>query len=207
MSWNNFISKIKPDGKAFRNISFTKHFYDTMAYGLNLIKEYAVYTLSDQVWYVNSNFNPEPWEERYLIEVPSSATLQERREVVKAYMLYPQSLNRLSKDFIKNTLIEAGFTDIDIEYNPTGLTTGYLRANDFGDEKLTFSLGSLTYNSFIISGEITATYYANAIAQTLALKPLQVALYDQLDVLSAIALDDSTAIALDDSTAIAINVL
>jgi hypothetical protein len=206
-NWYNFLIKIKPDGKAFRSILFSKIFYEVLAYGLNLIKDYAIVEIDDQVWFVNDNFNPEPWERRYLINVPATSTLAERRLVVKSYMLFPQSSNRLSKDYIKNSLIEAGYTSIDISYNPTNITDGILRANDITEEKGIFSLGSLSYNNFIITGEITFTYYWNAIYLAMSLKPLQVAMYDTVDVLFAIALDDDFAIALDDNFAIALTVI
>jgi len=203
--WYNFINKIKPDGKPFRSILFSKIFYEVIAYGLNLISDYATYKITDQVWYVNSNFDPEPWENRYLINVPESATIEERRSVVKSYMLFPQSQNRLSRDYIKSSLINAGFTGIDIKYNPTGLNDGYLHVNDITDEKGVFNLGALTYNTFIIDGEITASYYWNALYLALSLKPLQLGMYDKLDILYTIALDDDFAIALDSDFAIALS--
>lgn len=199
IDWYKFILKILPDGKAFRSILFSKIFYETIAYGLNLVKEYAVLTLSDQVWYVNDNFNPEPWERRYQITPPQFATLDERRTIVKTYMMFPQSQNRLSLDYIQQTMIEAGFTDVVIQYNPTGLDDGYLNANDISNEKLIFNMGTLTYNSFIISGLISVTYYYAALYLIMSLKPLQVAVYDQLAILHTIAFDNSNTIALDDN--------
>lgn len=206
-SWYKFILKIKPDGKAFRSIFFSKIFWEVLANAAEIIKEYAVLTINDQVWYVNSNFDPIPWEERYEITPPEFSTLEDRRQVVKSYMLYPQSQNRLSRDYIYNTLISAGYAGIDIEYNPTGLGEGFLHANDFSDEKSSFSIGSLSYNSFIISGELTATSYASAINLTMGLKPLQVVLYDKIEVLTAIAIDDSLVWALDDTLATALTTL
>ena len=103
MDWYNFILKIKPDGKVFKSILFSKIFYEVLAYGFQLVRDYADFTINDQVWYTNENFNPEPWERRYNINVPDDATLSERREVVKSYMLYPQSENRLSLDYLQST--------------------------------------------------------------------------------------------------------
>lgn len=207
MNWYKFLIKIKPDGKAFRSILFSKIFYEVIAFGINMIQEYSILTINDQVWYVNSNFDPEPWEERYQIMVPEFATLDERRQVVKSYMLFPQSQNRLSRDYIQSTIIDAGFTDIVVEYNSSGDSEGFLRANDISDEKIEFGLGPLTYNSFILSGSISESYYYNAISLVMQLKPLQVAVYDKIDVLNAYAFDDNFALAFDDNFALIIPVL
>lgn len=202
-----FLIKIKPDGKAFRSILFSKVFYEVLAYAFNLIKDYAILTINDQVWYVNDNFDPEPWEARYLINVPALATDQERRDVVKSYMLFPQSENRLSKDYIQQTLLDAGFTDLLVEYNSAGSSTGIFRINDFGEEKASFVLGSKAYNTFIVSGEIGETYYSSSITTIMSLMPLQVGFYDQMTVVNAMALNDTYAIALNSNYTIAITVL
>lgn len=207
MNWYNFILKIKPDGKAFRSIFFSKIFFEVLANAAKSIIDYAIFTINDQVWYVNDNFDPEPWEERYEITVPENATLEDRRNTVRSYMSFPQSMNRLSRDYIYDTLIGAGFEGVDVEYNPTGDNEGFLHANDFADEKSTFGLGSLTYNSFIISGTLSATFYVSAINLAMSLKPLQVAMYDKIDVLFAIALDENTVIALDSNLATALTTL
>lgn len=206
-NWYKFLVKIKPDGKAFRSIFFSKIFYEVLASGIETVKDYAILHINDQVWYVNDNFDPEPWERRYEIIPPTNATIEERRQYIKTYMLFPQSQNRLSRDYIYDTLISSGFDGVNIEYNSSGAANGYLHANDFGDEKSDFSIGSLTYNSFIISGELSATFYASAIMLAMSLKPLQVAMYDKIEVLTAIAIDDSLAWALDDSLAIALTTL
>jgi hypothetical protein len=189
--WYKFILKIKPSGKAFRSLSYTKIFFETLAYSFNLIKEYAVLTINDQVWYVNDNFNPEPWEERYQINVPELSTIEDRRKVVMYYMMFPQSENRLSRDYIQNSVIESGFENVLIEYNSSGDSDGYLRANDISDEKLTFSMGSLSYNSFIVSGNVSISYYYNAIYLIMSLKPLQVAMYDTMTIFNAFAIDNT----------------
>jgi hypothetical protein len=207
MNWYNFIQKIKPDGKAFRSILNTKILFEVIANGFKLVVDYAIFNINDQVWYVNDNFNPEPWEARYGIVVPELATLEERREVVKSYMLYPQSGNRLSRDYIQDQLISKGFTDILVEYNSPGNSDGFLRANDFGDEKVSFPLGALVYNSFIISGTVTGVYYNEVINTVLGLKPLQVALYDKINIDQAFAYDETLALALDDNNALAITIL
>jgi hypothetical protein len=207
MNWYRFILKIKPDGKAFRSIFFSKIFWEVLANTAKIIMDYAIFTINDQVWYTNDNFDPEPWEERYDITPSEFSTLDERRQVVKSYMLYPQSQNRLSRDYIYDTLISAGYEGVDIEYNSTGAGDGFLHANDFGDEKSSFSIGSLSYNSFIISGELIASNYVSAINLAMSLKPLQVALYDKVEVLTAIAIDDSLAWALDDTLATALTTL
>jgi len=206
-NWYRAILKIKPDGKAFRSILKSKIFYEMLAYGFNLVKEYAVLTINDQVWYINSNFNPEPWENRYEINVSEFATLDERRQVVKSYMLFPQSQNRLSRDYIENTLHESGFTELEIIYNPTGINSGFYRTNDIYDEKTSFSIGSLVYNNFIIDGTIGESYYYQALYLALSIKPLQVGCFDTIQVLNAVALDNNLAIALDDNLAIALTVL
>jgi hypothetical protein len=207
MDWYKFLIKIKPDGKAFRSILFSKTFYEVLANAIESIKDYAILTINDQVWYVNENFDPEPWERRYEITPPEFSTLEDRRIYVKTYMMFPQSNNRLSRDYIYNTLIDSGFTGIDIEYNSLGAGDGYLYANFFGDEKSSFSIGSLSYNSFIISGELSTTLYASAINLAMSLKPLQVVLYDQIEVLTAIAIDDTLAWAIDDTLATALTTL
>lgn len=206
-NWLKFIQKIKPNGTAFRSLGATKHLFETLAYGLDLITNYAVYTLSDQIWYVNDNFNPELWERRYEINVPEYATIEERSQVVKSYMLFPQSQNRLSKDYIENSLILAGFTDIIVNYNTSEIIDGIFRINDFADETTSFVLGSKTYNTFIIEGEISESYYYDCISQVMALMPLQIGVFDKINVLNTLALNINNAIALDDDYAIAITVL
>lgn len=206
-NWYNFLIKIKPSGKAFRSICFSKIFYEVIASGLKTVIDYGNLNINDQVWFTNDNFNPELWERRYEIIPPETATLAERRTYIKSYMLYPQSQNRLSRDYILDTLIEAGFSDINIEYNSLGDDEGFLFSNDIGDEKLTFDVGLLTYNSFIISGIISASYYSSAINLAMSLKPLQVVMYDKTEVLTALALNDTLAIALDNSLAISLTTL
>lgn len=206
-NWYNFLVKIKPDGKAFRSICFSKIFYEVVAGGLKTIIDYAVFSINDQVWYTNSNFDPEPWEKRYKITPPVNASIEDRSIYIRSFMSYPQSQNRLSRDYIYNTLIEAGYSNINIEYNSIGADSGFLRVNDFGDEKTSFDLGALTYNSFIISGLLPSTFYVSAINLAMSLKPLQVAMYDKTEVLTALALDDDLAIALDNSLAISLTTL
>jgi hypothetical protein len=201
-NWYNFILKIKPDGKAFKSILFSKIFYEVLAYSLNLVKEYAVLRINDQVWFVNSNFDPAPWELRYQLNVPELATIEERRILVKSCMMFPRYSNRLSKDYIQNSLHDSGFSNLEIQYNPSNVTYGILRANDISDEKGKFAIGSLIYNTFIVTGNITEPYYYNAINLVHALKPLQIPFYDTIDVLNTLAfrdevLDDDYVFALD----------
>jgi hypothetical protein len=207
MSWLNFILKIIPDGKAFRVIEGTKILFEVWANAFQSVVDYAILSIDDQVWYVNDNFDPVPWEARYGITPPALATLEERRIVVKSYMLYPQSSNRLSLDYIQSEIDSAGFTGAIVEYNSSGDDTGLLHANDFADEKTEFSLGSLTYNSFIVSGTIQSNYYNDVIKLVMGLKPLQVALYDQLSVNLTLAYDTDYALAIDDTTTLAIKTL
>lgn len=204
MPWYKFLLKIKPDGKAFRSLKYTQILFQVLANGYKLVMDYAILTINDQVWFVNDNFDPEPWEARYGITPPTLATIDERRITVKSYMLYPQSQNRLSRDYILDTLLEAGYTGIDVEYNKFGASDGFLHANDFGDEKISFAIGALSYNSFILSGLVSSVYYVSAIKLAMSLKPLQVVIYDKLTVETAIAIDDSLAWAIDDSLAIAL---
>lgn len=204
MPWYNFLLKIKPDGKAFRSLKYTQILFQVLANGFKSVIDYADFIINDQVWFVNDNFDPVPWEARYGIEVPLGATLEERRITVRSFMIYPQSQNRLSRDYILDTLLEAGYAGIDVEYNSGGATDGFLHANDFSDEKLTFAIGSLSYNSFILSGTMSAVYYISAINLAMSLKPLQVVIYDKITVETAIAIDDSLAWALDDTLAIAL---
>lgn len=206
-NWYKFLLKIKPDGKSFSSILFSKILYQVLANALEIVKDYAVFNINDQVWFVNDNFDPEPWERRYEITPPEAASLDERRQVVKSYMLYPQSQNRLSRDYIYDTLISYGYDGIDVEYNPTGLSGGFLHANDFSDEKSSFNIGALVYNSFILSGTLSATFYTSAINLAMSLKPLQIAIYDEIEVLTAIAIDDTLAWAIDDTLATALTTL
>lgn len=206
-NWYNFLIKIKPDGKVFRSICYSKIFYEMLADALQIVKDYAILIINDQVWYVNDNFDPEPWERRYEITPPEGATLEERREYVKGYMSYPQFKNRLSRDYIYNTLIDLGYEGIEVNYNPSGSTKGFLHANDFGDEKLSFNMGALKYNSFELAGTLTAAFYISALNVAMSLKPLQVAIYDNVEIYTAIALDDTLALALDDTLAITLTTL
>jgi hypothetical protein len=204
MNWFKFLNKIKPDGKAFRAIEWTKTLFEVIADGLQDVIDYADLHINDQVWYVNDNFDPEPWEDRYNITPSPFATLEQRREIVRSYMLYPQSANRLSLDYIQEEMDNAGFTGVVVEYNSTGDSEGYLHVNSSFDEKSSFSLGSLTYNSFILSGSISGVFFEQAIKLALSLKPLQVDFYNKMEVFYAIAIDDSLAWAIDDSLATAL---
>jgi len=202
-NWYKFLIKIKPDGKAFRSILFSKIFYEVLALGLKTISDYAITTINDQVWYVNDNFDPEPWERRYQINVPTDATLMERRMFVKSFMMFPQSKNRLSRDYLYNSLLENGFEFINIEYNSMNVNAGKLRANDINDEKAEFNLGANNFNTFILSGELpNVYYYQNAIYLIMSLKPLQVAFYDTLTFAQALAINDNLILAIDDNLAI-----
>jgi hypothetical protein len=207
MSWFKFINKIKPDGKAFRAIEWSKILFEVIADGLQEVINYADFQINDQVWYVNDNFDPEPWEERYNITPPPLSSLTERREIVRSYMLYPQSANRLSLDYMQSEVDNLGLPGITLDYNPTGDDTGLLHANDGADEKTEFSMGSLTYNSFVVSGTVQTTFYKDTIRLLMSLKPLQVALYDQLDINLALAYDEDFALAIDDTTTLAIKTL
>lgn len=202
--WFSFIQKIKPDGKAYRAIGCTQIMYEVIANAMQELVDYGISTINDQVWYVNDNFDPEPWELRYEIEVPEITTLDERREVVKGYMLYPQYLNRLSRDYIQIALNDLGYTGITVTYNPTGANEGFLRANDFSDEKDSFLLGSNTYNSFILEGTASESQYHSIIKTVMSLKPLQVAVYDKIQVQNSLALDINTDLALDETLTLAI---
>ncbi len=204
MPWYKSILKFKPDGKAFRSLKYTQILFQVLANGYKLVVDYGILTINDQVWFVNDNFDPAPWEARYDIVPPLLSTLNERRITVRSYMMYPQSQNRLSRDYIFDTLIEAGYSGINVEYNSGGASDGFLHANDFSDEKITFAIGSLSYNSFILSGLVSSVYYISAINLAMSLKPLQVAIYDKLTVETAIAIDDSLAWALNDTLAIAL---
>lgn len=202
--WFNFIQNIKPDGKAYRSIGCTKILYEVIANAMKEGVDYAVNTINDQVWYANDNFNPEPWEARYEIEVPETTTIEDRREVVKGYMLYPQYQNRLSLDYIQKVLNDQGYTGITVTYNPMGLNDGFLRANDLADEKLTFGIGALTYNSFILEGTASESQYNSIIKTVMSLKPLQVVFYDKIQVSASLAIDVNTAFAFDENLMLAI---
>jgi hypothetical protein len=205
--WYKYILSIIPDGKAFRSILFSKIFYEVLAGGFELVKNYAVLTLSDQVWYVNSNFDPAPWEQRYQITVPENSTLAQRRTVVKSYMLFPQQSNRLSKSYIESSVIGAGNANVTISYNPTNINLGYFRANDISDEKAEFTIGTNIFNTFVAAGSIDETNYFSALKLILSIKPLQVGFYDTLDVNNTVCYDGTYALALDDNNTIIINII
>lgn len=205
--WYNFLLRIKPDGKAFRSLKYTQILFQVLANAYKSVIDYAIFIINDQVWFTNDNFDPIPWEARYGIIPPEFATLDERRITVRSYMIYPQSQNRLSRDYILDTLLEAGYAGINVEYNASGASDGFLHANDFSDEKTSFTIGALSYNSFILSGIISATFYASAINLAMSLKPLQVVIYDKIEVHTAIAIDDTLAWALDDVLATALTKL
>jgi hypothetical protein len=207
MNWLKFINKIKPDGKAFASIRFTLILFEVMADALKMLVDYADLEINDQVWFVNDNFDPEPWEERYGITPPFGSTIEERRIVVKSFMLYPQSGNRLSLDYMQSVLDDKGYSDAILSYNSLGTDSGFLHVNDFGDEKITFNLGPLTYNTFRVTGDVTAVYYQDIIFTLMGLKPLQVGFYDELNVFSAVAYDETLALAVDDNNTLAITTL
>lgn len=207
MSWQTFINKILPDGKAFGTsgiVNYTRTLVEVMAAAFQVVVNYANLQINDQVWYVNENFDPVPWEARYGITPPEFATLVQRRVVVKSYMMYPQSSNRLSLDYMQSEVDNLGVTGVTLSYNAAGANTGFLHANDSADEKAEFAMGALTYNSFIVAGSIDPNYYNDLIKLLLSLKPLQVALYDQLVSGVTLAYDADYALAIDDNTALAI---
>ncbi len=204
-NWYDFILKILPDGKAFRSILFSKIFWQVLADGYKMIVDYGIFTINDQVWFANDNFDPVPWEARYNIIPPEVSTLDERRLVVKSYMLFPQSQNRLALDYMQSVVNDSGFTDILLEYNSSGSDDGTMQANDFSNEKLSFLLGPLTYNSFRISGVITLAYYITLINLVMSLKPLQVVMYNEIELFAALAIDENFALAIDSNFNLAIN--
>jgi hypothetical protein len=129
-NWYNFLVNIKPDGKAFRSILNTKILLEVIDFGIKLVQDYAIFTINDQVWYTNDNFDPEPWEERYGITVPEFSTIEERRQVVKSYMLFPQYQNRLSLDYFQLSLNNAGYDTITVLYNDeSGASNSNVRMN------------------------------------------------------------------------------
>ncbi len=198
-----YVSLLFPNGRAYSNVEDSEKFNNVIALQIDRVLA-QVQNFQDQLWFMNDNFDPVPWEKRYDINVPVAATLEERRITVKSYMVFPQSTNRLSIDYLQNQLDIAGFGDVIISLNPSGIPIGILHGNNItGTEN--YIVGPDDYNSFYIKGTIKSNYYDNMLLLLMSIKPLDSAIYDDVEFEQALALDDSLTIALSDTLALAIS--
>jgi hypothetical protein len=200
-----YIELLFPNGRAFQSVQDQKKYNKVLALQLDRVMEW-IQEFQDQLWYVNENFNPEPWEERYNIEVPELASLEERRQVVKSYMTFPQSSNRLSLDYIQNQLNLAGFTDVTVSRNESGTPSGKLHGNNVTDTE-DYSVGSDSYNTIVISGTIQSFYYDKMLLLLMSIKPLDTAVYDNVTFDLTLALDEDLALAYDENLVLAFNTI
>ncbi len=194
MDSKRYIELLFPNGRAFASVEDSEKYNEVLAMQIDKVLAW-IQDFQDQLWYVNDNFNPEPWELRYNINVPEFSTLEQRRIIVKSYMAFPQSQNRLSLDYIQGQLNLAGFTNVIVSTNEIGYVGRYIHANNISCFE-NFLIGTDTYNSILISGSIDATYYLKMLLLIMSLKPLDTVVYDDVDVYTTIALDDTLAIAI-----------
>ena len=205
MSSLKFIELLFPDGRAFASVEESKKFNTVLSLQVDRILGWIQY-FQDQIWYANDDFDPEPWEKRYKINVSEFSTIEQRRQVVKSYMVWPQTNNRLSLDYLQKQLDNAGYSDVIISTNENDDIGRYLHGNNISlDEN--YSIGPDTYNSITLNGTIDASIYFDMLLLLMSIKPLDTAVYDNVDVSFAYAFDDNFALAFDDNFALVINTL
>lgn len=205
MDAKRYIELLLPNGRAFNSVADSEKYNEVLALQIDRILGWIQY-FQDQLWYVNDNFDPEPWEKRYDIDVPELASLEERRITVKSYMTFPQSNNRLSIDYIQGQLDLAGFGDVIVSTNASGTPTGKLHGNNITDTE-NFNIGSEPYNSINISGSIKSFYYENMLRLLMSIKPLDSAVYDTVTFDLTLALDETLALAFDDTLSLALQTI
>lgn len=203
MDAKEYVNLLFPNGRAYSNVEDSKKFNEVIALQIDRVIGW-IDNFQDQLWYNNSNFDPEPWEKRYDIEVPIGATLEERQQTVKSYMIFPISAERMSLDYLQDQLDLAGFTDVVISRNPTGAASGKLHGNNVTASE-NYTIGSDSYNSINISGNIKNNYYDSMLLLLMSIKPLETAVYDTVEFSQAMAYDPTLALALDDTLTLAIS--
>jgi hypothetical protein len=200
-----YIELLFPNGRAFESVEDQKIYNKVLALQIDRVLSW-IQDFQDQIWYVNDNFDPEPWEKRYNIDVPELATLPERRQVVKSYMSFPQSQNRLSLDFIQSQLTAAGFTDIVVSTNESGAVVGKLHGNNITDTE-NYLVGSESYNTIKITGTIQSYYYYEMLLLLMSIKPLDTAVYDDINFYLSLSYDETLALALNENLTLAFNTI
>jgi len=200
-----YIELLFPNGRAFESVEDQKKYNKVLALQIDRILSW-IQDFQDQIWYVNDNFDPEPWEKRYNIDVPELATLPERRQVIKSYMSFPQSQNRLSLDFIQSQLTAAGFTDIVVSTNESGAVVGKLHGNNITDTE-NYLVGSESYNTIKITGTIQSYYYYEMLLLLMSIKPLDTAVYDDINFYLSLSYDETLALALNENLTLAFNTI
>jgi len=197
MDARTYIELLFPDGRAFNSVADSEKYNNVLALQIDRVLEW-IQDFQNQLWYVNSEFDPEPWEERYEIEVPEFASLEERRQVVKSYMIFPQTQNRLSIDYIQTQLDEAGFDTVIVSTNETGIPVGKLHGNNITDTE-NYTIGADSYNSINITGIIAPYYYEDMLLLLMSIKPLNTVVYDTVVADLALAFDETLALAFDET--------
>ncbi len=200
-----YIELLFPNGRAFESVEDQKIYNKVLALQIDRVLSW-IQDFQDQIWYVNDNFDPEPWEKRYNIDVPELATLPERRQVVKSYMSFPQSQNRLSLDFIQSQLTAAGFTDIVVSTNESGAVVGKLHGNNITDTE-NYLVGSESYNTIKITGTIQSYYYYEMLLLLMSIKPLDTAVYDDINFYLSLSYNEKLALALNENLTLAFNTI
>lgn len=203
-----YINILFPDGVAYSNQFESEKLNNVIALYIDRVLNLIQENFQDQIWYSNDNFDPEPWEKRYKIDVVSGATLEERREIVKSYMLLPLLKERMSLDYLQNELNISGFGDVTITRLPNGSVDaeGFLHGNSISKDEI-YTANNYSYNSFQISGTLKSNYSEKMLLLLMSIKPLETVVYDSITFDLAIALDDSLTIALDDSLALAVGTI
>ena len=202
MSEKHFINLLFPDGRAFSSVGDQDKYNEVLGlFVKRIIDELEIF--QSQLWYVDDDFDPEPWEERYNISIAPFATIEERRMIVKSYMTFPDSTNRMSIDYLQSQLESQGFTDVVIETNETGSLVGKLHGNNVTDTEA-YNIGSEAYNSIRITGTIKSNYYDKMLLLLMSIKPLDTVVFDEIQFKQALAINESLTLAIDSSTTLAI---
>ena len=94
-------------------------------------------------------------------------------------MIFPQSQNRLSIDYIQGQLDLAGFGDVIVSTNASGTPSGKLHGNNITDTE-NFNIGSEPYNSINITGTIKSFYYDSMLLLLMSIKHLDTEVYDNV---------------------------
>jgi hypothetical protein len=205
MDAKQYIELLLPNGRAFNSVEDSEKYNQVLALQIDRVLGWIQY-FQDQLWYVNENFDPEPWEKIYDIDVPELSTLEERRQIVKTYMSFPQSQNRLSIDYIQGQLDLAGFNTVTVSTNESGIPSGKLHGNNTTETE-NFNIGTESYNSINITGTINSVYYDTMLLLLMSLKPLDTVVYDTVTFDLAIALDETLALAYDENLTLALKTI
>lgn len=204
MSTQKYIQLLRPNGRAYNGGGVRTQLDEAQANVLDgMVSE--VKKVRSETYPTDDNFNISDWEERYSITPDSAQTIEERTAAVKAKMDFPLGrINRLSLDFLQQQIEDSGFTGVTLEYNDDGDTEAnrtYANSYELGEE---FPTGVDTYNSIRLTGSITLQQHAQLIKLLVSIKPLEIIIYDDLDLYVSLLLDSTNALLLDSQYSILI---